>query len=79
MDPTQKGGLSDALDYAKETAVSKTSASFGDTVVRGMLCNWLVRHPEPSITFQCLACICIEESALNSSSQLLTVMYNHSR
>ena len=42
MDPAQKGGLSLAVEYAKDTAVAKTSASFGDTVVRGMLCNWLV-------------------------------------
>ena len=42
MDPAQKGGLSDAVEYAKDTAVAKTSASFGDTIVRGMLCNWLV-------------------------------------
>ena len=42
MDPTQKGGLSDAAEYDKDTAVAKTSASFGDTVARGMLCNWLV-------------------------------------
>ena len=42
MEPAQKGGLSLAVEYAKDTAVAKTSASFGDTVVRGMLCNWLV-------------------------------------
>lgn len=27
---------------AKAVAVAKTSASFGTTVVRGLLCNWLV-------------------------------------
>ena len=47
MDPAQKGGLSDAVEYAKDTAVAKTSASFGETVVRGMLCNWLVSLGSP--------------------------------
>ncbi len=33
---------------AKAVAVAKTSASFGTTVVRGLLCNWLVRPSQMS-------------------------------
>lgn len=37
----QTGPLSGVAN-AKAVAVSKTSAAFGTTVVRGLLCNWLV-------------------------------------
>ena len=33
---------------AKAVAVAKTSANFGTTVVRGLLCNWLVRPSQMS-------------------------------
>ena len=38
----QTGALAGVAN-AKAVAVSKTSADFGTTVVRGLLCNWLVR------------------------------------
>ena len=35
-------GVAAGVANAKAVAVAKTSASFGTTVVRGLLCNWLV-------------------------------------
>ena len=35
-------GVAAGVANAKAVAVAKTSATFGTTVVRGLLCNWLV-------------------------------------
>ena len=35
-------GVAAGIANAKAVAVAKTSATFGTTVVRGLLCNWLV-------------------------------------
>ena len=50
-------GVAAGVANAKAVAVAKTSATFGTTVVRGLLCNWLVSTScSPSFdAFQALA------------------------
>jgi formate/nitrite transporter FocA (FNT family) len=48
-----QGGAPAGIANAIAVAKAKTSASFGTTVVRGLLCNWLVRITSPSAATHC--------------------------
>ena len=59
-------GVAAGVANAKAVAVAKTSASFGTTVVRGLLCNWLVstRGDIVMLHGRCSACKAMVESGL---------------
>ena len=40
----------DGMNFAKDTAILKTSSEFGATVVKGILANWLV---SPTLLMRC--------------------------
>ena len=40
----------DGMNFAKDTAILKTSSDFGATVVKGILANWLV---SPTFLMHC--------------------------